>query len=89
MVRREMGYNIEDSGKNWSIEEQELKLLVENNCYKDYSNKSIEVDIFGSKVVNDTLVYVLGECKFRNREMKLTDIKCFLIKSNIIAKKLI
>ena len=86
MLRRAVGYNIEDSGKNWMIKERELVRLVEGKCYKDYSNKSIEIDIYGSKRDNNRIIYVLGECKYRNRPINLLEIKCFIIKSNLIAK---
>ena len=88
MLRREMGYNIEDSGKNWIINESELGRLVEEKCYKDYSNKSIEIDIYGSKRDNNRIIYILGECKYRNRPLRSSELKCFIIKSNIIAKNL-
>lgn len=89
LLRREMGYDVEDSGKNWLIKKNELKQLVEENCYQDHSNRSIEIDIYGDKKENDKVIHVLGECKYRNKPMSNSDIKCFIIKSNIIAKNYI
>ncbi len=89
MLRKEKDYRIEDSGKNWLIKKDELKPLVEENCYQDYSNRSIEIDIYGDKKDTNRVIYVLGECKYRNKPMSNSDIKCFIIKSNIIAKNYI
>lgn len=89
LFRRKMGYEIEDSGKNWEIEQEDIKYLIDEKCQKDSSTKSVEVDIFGNKKDDDIIIYIIGECKFRSKKMNLEEIKCFIIKSSIIAKKIL
>ena len=88
LFRREYNFVVDDSGNNCRIGEDDLHLLVKEKCYKDYSNQSIEVDIFGNKRIEDETTYLIGECKYRNKKMTNLEIKCFIIKSRIIAKNL-
>lgn len=88
LFRRELGFEIEDSGKNWDILEEDITFLMHEKCQKDSGTKTIEIDIFGNKKENGKVIYILGECKFRNRKIKLDEIKCFLIKTSIISKKI-
>ncbi len=88
LFRREYNFVVDDSGNNYRIGEDDLHLLVKGRCYKDYSNQSIEVDIFGNKRIKDETTYLIGECKYRNKKMTSLEIKCFIIKSKLIAKNL-
>jgi len=88
LFRREYNFAVDDSGNNYRIGEDDLHLLVKEKCYKDYSNQSIEVDIFGNKRIEDETTYLIGECKYRNKKMTNLEIKCFIIKSKLIAKNL-
>ena len=81
-----LGFNdinlIKNSEKR--IHEEQIKFLVNEKCYKE-KNKTVEIDLLGSKK-NDRNIYLLGECKNRNKKITIKDIKCFIIKADIIAK---
>lgn len=66
------------------INEEQIEFLVNEKCYKE-KNKTVEIDLLGSKK-NDRNIYLLGECKNRGKKITIKDIKCFIIKADIIAK---
>jgi len=86
--RREYHYRISDSGKNWKINRRQIDYLIKENCQKDPNTKSIEIDIFGEKDLNDRKIYILGECKNRVKPISENEMKCFIIKASIIANHL-
>ena len=86
LFRREYNYIIEDSGKNFNTDEDEVDFLIQEGCQKDRKTKTVEIDMIGKKAENKRTTYVIGECKSRNRAINLKEIKCFLIKANIITQ---
>ena len=84
-----MGYdNIEINTKERTLNEKEIELLLKEKCYETKHPK-IEIDIYGYKK-NDRgkTQYVIGECKFKNKAITMKEIKCFVIKANVIAEHL-
>ena len=66
------------------INEEQIEFLVNEKCYKE-KNQTVEIDLLGSKK-NDRNIYLFGECKNRGKKITIKDIKCFIIKADIIAK---
>ncbi|MEJ2248616.1 MAG: hypothetical protein P8Y97_03020 [Candidatus Lokiarchaeota archaeon] len=89
IFRRQFGYDLSDSGKNWAINKPEIKILVKEKCQKNMTTQSIEIDIFGKKETNNRTTYILGECKNRTNSISEKEIKCFIIKASIIAQDLL
>lgn len=85
LMRRRDHYKINTTGKDWSLEDDEKKTLLENKCHKDERTNTLEIDVYGKKKVGDNKHYILGECKFKNQPITINGIKCFIIKANIIA----
>lgn len=85
LLRRRDHFDIIPTGKDWSLEADEIKTLMENNCQEDKNTTTIEIDIYGKKKVGDNKHYILGECKFKNQSITIDELKCFIIKANIIA----
>lgn len=85
LMRRRDHYKINTTGKDWSLEYDEKKTLLENKCHKDERTNTLEIDVYGKKKVGDNKHYILGECKFKNQPITINNIKCFIIKANIIA----
>ncbi len=89
IFRREHHYSILDSGKNWKINNDEVSILLNEDCQKNSKTQSIEIDIFGEKTESNRPLYIFGECKNRIKKITRNEIKCFIIKSNIIASYLL
>ncbi len=85
LMRKRDHFDIIATGKDWSLEADEIKTLLENHCQKDESTTTIEIDIYGKEKVGDNKHYILGECKFKSQPITINEIKCFIIKANIIA----
>lgn len=85
LMRRRDHYVIKTTGKDWNLEVDEKKTLLENKCQKDETTNTLEIDVYGKKRVGDNKHYILGECKFKSQPITINDIKCFIIKANIIA----
>lgn len=87
LYQREYGYEMEYTGKAFMCEENEIDILYDNKCIKDRDSKDIEIDVFGKKIKDiNKLTYLIGECKDRKKQITLKDIKCFIIKTSIIAE---
>lgn len=74
-------------GKNIMLDEKEIKYLVDKGCIKDNSTKTIELDLFAKRKERNRTIYAIGECKFEKKPISIKDIKCFIIKACITAKK--
>lgn len=89
LLHRRDHYEIKSSGRNWSLETHEIDLLYNYNCLKDKNTKTIEIDIYGKKNRDGKRYYILGECKNRKKSITFSEIKCFILKVNIIANHLL
>lgn len=81
-------YTIDTTGLNWRIEPDEIKRLMDSGCQKNQTTKTIDIDIYGHKDVEGKRTYIIGECKILNKLISLSNIKCFILKANIIANHL-
>jgi len=89
LFRKRDFFNINPESKEWEVNLEELNELNEKSCLKDKTSKTIEIDVYGKKEIEGKTIYLLGECKFKNKIISLKEIKCFIIKVNIIAQHIL
>lgn len=78
LFRKIAKYEIEDTGKEFTLESKEIDLLFEKKCLKNKNSKTTEIDIFGERTSD--LSYILGECTYKARKKIESKISCFLLK---------
>ncbi|MFX1395782.1 MAG: tetratricopeptide repeat protein [Promethearchaeota archaeon] len=81
-------YKMDLTGPNWELEPSEINVLYDENCLRDKNSKTIELDLKGEKLISGIAQYILGEAKYRNKPINNKEIKCFLLKANVIASHL-
>jgi len=89
LFRKKDFFNVIPSSKDWALKSEEIDILFENKCIKDRSSKTIEIDVYGKKEIEGKRVYLLGECKYKNKNIDIRELKCFIIKVNIITQHII
>jgi len=53
-------------GKEITLDDKELKYLMDKGCIKDISTKTLEIDLFAKRKKNNRTFFTIGECKFEN-----------------------
>ncbi len=89
LYRRKNGYDIVPNSHEVPLSIEDRKLLKRENFLKDMQTKTKEIDIFGQKEEKDTLTYIIGEVKFKNRELNLSEFKNFIIVADILARQIL
>ena len=89
LYRKKNGYDIKLNSHDVHLSIEDRKLLNTENCLKDMQTKTKDIDIFGYKEERATLTYIIGETKFKNRELNLSEFKNFVIVADILARQII
>lgn len=89
LYRRNNGYDIVPNSYEVNLSIEDRQLLKREKCLKDMQTKTKEIDIFGQKEELNTLTYIIGEVKFKNRELNLSALKNFIIVADILATQIL
>ncbi len=85
LLQRRDNYKMMLEGTEVDLSVENRKFMIQESCWEEMQTRTKEIDIIGQKEDSEKIMYVLGECKYQNREISIKEIKKFIITTNILA----
>ena len=87
LLNKRDNYSMDFDGKNVNLSLKNRRFLNKENCLKDMSTTTKEIDLFGIKNLSEKDIIVIGECTNRNKVISMNKIKKFIITANILSEQ--
>jgi len=88
LLQRRDNYTMNLDGKEVELSIKNRKYLIQERCWEDMQTRTKQIDIIGHKEDSEKIIYVIGECKYKNKGISINEVKQFIITADIFAGQL-